>query len=46
MKHKIEEFLLIDELDINAVLLITMATVLSFPIGYWVVFAEFGWWMK
>ena len=46
MKKKVEEFLLIDELDIKAILIIVVGAILTFPIGYWVVFTEFGWWTK
>ena len=46
MKKKVEEFLLIDELDLQATLIIAVGTILAFPIGYWIVFAEFEWWTK
>lgn len=46
MKKKVEELLLIDELDLQATLIIAIGTILTFPIGYWIVFAEFMWWTK
>ena len=46
MKKKVEELLLVDELDLQAILIIAIGTILAFPIGYFIVFAEFGWWMK
>lgn len=46
MKRKVEEFLMIDELDLKATALIAVGFVLTFPIAYWVVFADFMWWLK
>ena len=46
MKSKIAEFLMVDESDLKPMMAMLVLSILLSPIGYKIVFAPMGWWIR